>query len=165
MLIKTMKTLLSAYLLIFAASVFAGGLNVSKEMTVNASPDTTWKMIGGFNHLDVWHPVVVGSKLISDKTGVGAVRELTLGNGASIIEKLLTHDNTSRSYSYAITESPLPVDNYESTISVTPADDGKSLVKWTSKFNAKDTSDEEAIKAITGIYEAGLNNLDKHFNQ
>jgi len=152
-------------LLAFATSAYASCLKVSKETTINASPDTAWKMIGDFNHLDVWHPVVVDSKLVGDTKGVGAVRVLTLGNGASITEKLLSHDDGARHYSYAITESPLPVANYESTISITPAADGKSVVKWTSSFNAKGASDEEAVKTITGIYDAGLNNLNKHFNQ
>lgn len=163
--IRILKVMLSTCALIFTSPVFADNLNVSKETTVNASPDTTWKMISDFNHLDVWHPVVVDSKLIGDKTGTGAVRKLTLGNGATITEKLLSHNDKSRSYSYAILESPLPVENYDSTISVTPAEDGKARVKWTSRFNARGASDEEAIKTITGIYEAGLNNLNKHFNQ
>jgi len=161
----TFKLLIMIPLLAFATSAYASCLKVSKETTVNASPDTAWKMIGDFNHLDVWHPVVVDSKLVGDTKGVGAVRVLTLGNGASITEKLLSHDDGAHHYSYAITESPLPVANYESTISITPAADGKSVVKWTSSFNAKGASDEEAVKTITGIYDAGLNNLNKHFNQ
>lgn len=160
-----LQSLLLIPLLTITTSAYANCLKVSKGTTVNASPSTTWKMIGDFNHLDVWHPVVVDSKLVGDTTGVGAVRVLTLGNGASITEKLLSHDNTAHNYSYAITESPLPVSNYESTISVTPAADGKSVVKWSSSFNAKGASDEEAVKTITGIYDAGLNSLNKHFNQ
>lgn len=159
-----LKSLLSVSLLVITTSAYADCLKVSKETTVNASPSTTWKMVGDFNHLDVWHPVV-DSKLVGGTMGVGAVRVLTLGNSASITEKLLSHDNSAHNYSYAITESPLPVSNYESTISVTPAADGKSVVKWSSSFNAKGASDEEASKAISGIYDAGLNNLNKHFNQ
>ncbi len=165
MLNKKTKYLFSIILLAITTAACASSLKVSKETTVNASPSTTWKMIGHFNHLDVWHPVVVDSKLVGDGTGVGAVRVLTLGNGASITEKLLSHDNTAHSYSYAITESPLPVADYESTISVMPAADGKSTVKWSSSFNAKGASDEEAKKTISGIYDAGLDSLNKHFNQ
>ena len=58
LLTKT-KLLTSVLLLTASMASVAGSLEVNKEITINASPATTWKMIGGFNHLDVWHPVVV----------------------------------------------------------------------------------------------------------
>lgn len=163
MLNTIIKTTLSAVLLTTAMTSFAGDLNVSKSVTVNASPDTTWKMIGDFNHLDVWHPVVVSSVLTH--TATSDTRLLTLGNGATLTEKQVSRDDAKRSYTYAIVLSPLPVSDYVSTISVVAAAGGKSTVTWSSSFDAKDATDEEAVTAITGIYEAGLNNLDKHFNQ
>jgi mxaD protein len=163
--IKKLKYLFSFFLLALTTSACADHLSVSKETTLNASPETVWKMIGDFNHLDVWHPVVADSQLTGDTTGVGAVRVLTLGNGATITEKLLSHSDADCNYSYAITESPLPISGYTSKISVTSAADGKSTVKWSSTFDARDATDEEAIGAIAGIYDAGLSNLEKHFNQ
>ena len=162
LLTKT-KLITSALLLTASMTSFAGALEVNKEITVNASPVTTWKMIGEFNHLDVWHPVVVASELTSGSSEMtGAVRVLTLGNGAAITEKLLSHSDNS--YSYAITESPLPVSDYVSEISVSTTEDGKSLVRWTSSFDAKKGfADEEAINTISGIYDAGLTSLQKHF--
>lgn len=167
MLHTIIKTTVSAVLLTAVMASFAGDLTVSKRVTVNASPATTWKMIGDFNHLDVWHPVVIDSKLTSGNSQkAGAMRLLTLGNGANIAEKLVSNDNASRSYTYAITKSPLPVADYVSTITVLAAADGKSIVIWDSSFNAASgASDEEAINTIAGIYDAGLNNLDKHFNK
>jgi len=163
MLNTIIKTTLSAALLATAMTSFASDLNVSKSVTVNASPDTVWKMIGDFNHLDVWHPVVVGSVLTH--TASSDTRLLTLANGATITEKQVSRDDAKRSYTYAIVMSPLPVTDYVSTISVAPVADGKSTVTWSSSFDAKDATDDEAISAITGIYEAGMNNLDKHFNK
>ncbi|RKZ94957.1 MAG: SRPBCC family protein [Gammaproteobacteria bacterium] len=166
MLSTMIKTAVSVVLLTSAMASFAGHLTVSKEVTVNASPETTWKMIGDFNHLDVWHPVVVESQLKQgDSQSAGAVRLLTLGNGATITEKLVSNNNALRTYTYAITESPLPVSDYVSTITVSAAEGGKSTVTWSSSFDANGASDEEAESTISGIYDAGLNNLDKYFNQ
>lgn len=163
--IKKIKYLLSICLLAITTTACADNLSVSKEITLDASPETVWKMIGDFNHLDVWHPVVVDSQLVGDEMGIGAVRILTLGNGATITEKLLTHDDADCNYSYAITESPLPISGYTSKISVTSAADGKATVTWSSTFDANEATDEEAIGAIAGIYDAGFGNLEKHFNQ
>ena len=166
MLSTMIKTTVSVVLLTSAMASLAGGLTVSKNVTVNASPETTWKMIGNFNHLDVWHPVVVASKLTQgDGKSAGAVRLLTLGNGATITEELVSNNNALRIYTYAITASPLPIADYVSTISVSAAADGKSTVTWSSNFDANGVEDAEAIKTISGIYDAGLNSLDKHFNQ
>jgi polyketide cyclase/dehydrase/lipid transport protein len=164
-LATTTKLLTSAILLTASMASFAGALEVQKEITVNASPETTWKMIGDFNHLDVWHPVVVASELTQgNNQTAGAVRVLTLGNGAAITEKLLTHNNGNNSYSYEITESPLPVSGYVSEISVSATEDGKSVVRWTSSFDAKKGfADEEAVNTISGVYDAGLMSLQKHF--
>ena len=166
MLSTLIKTSVSVVLLTSAMTSFAGNLTVTKDVTVNASPETTWKMIGGFNHLDVWHLVVIASKLThGDSQSAGAVRLLTLGNGATITEELVSNNNALRSYTYAITASPLPVADYVSTITVSAAAEGKSTVTWISSFDASGATDEEAVNVISGIYDAGLNNLDKHFNQ
>jgi len=166
MLKTTLKTMATVALMTASITSFAGHLSVSKEVTVNASPDTTWKMIGDFNHLDVWHPVVVASKIVKGHDNKkGAERLLTLGNGANITEKLVDRSDKSQSYTYQIVKSPLPVSGYESTISVKSGMDGKSIVSWTSSFDAAGASDKEAVDTISGIYDAGLNNLDKHFNK
>jgi polyketide cyclase/dehydrase/lipid transport protein len=160
-----MMTVLSSLCVISQTALSAGNLSVMKEVNLNAAPDTVWKMVGGFNELDMWHPVVVNSQLQGEGMKSGDVRVLTLGNGAKITEKLVAHSDTKMAYTYAITESPLPVMDYVSTITVTKADDGKSTVEWKSTFNANNAPDEKAIETIAGVYDAGLNNLAKHFNQ
>lgn len=166
MLNTLIKTAVSAALITASMASFAGNITVTKEVTVNASPETTWKMIGDFNHLDVWHPVVVASTIEKGTSDVvGAERLLTLGNGANITEELVKNDAAAHSYTYAIVKSPLPVSDYVSTISATAGPEGKTVVTWSSSFDANGATDEEAEKTIAGIYDAGLSNLDKHFNK
>lgn len=55
-----------------------------------------------------------------------------------------------------ILKSPLPVKNYVSTLTVSPTSDGKSLVKWTSIFDANGADDAKAKEVVGGIYDAGL---------
>ena len=154
------KLIAGASLLMIATSAFAAGaLTVEREATVDGSPDSVWKLVGNFNALDVWHPAVVSSTMKGAGTKAGATRSLTLGNGAKIEEKLTAYSSVKHTYSYAILSSPLPVKNYVSTLTLSKAGEGKTLVKWSSTFDANGASDDEAKKVIGGIYDGGLSRV------
>ena len=144
-----------------AAAGHAGELSVQRETTIDRAPATVWKMVGDFNALDVWHPAVTRSTATG--TAPGATRLLTLGNGATISEKLLARDPARHSYSYAILKSPLPVKNYKSTLQLSPTPDGKTLMRWSSTFEAEGADDAKAQEVIQGIYDAGLAKVAANF--
>jgi Polyketide cyclase / dehydrase and lipid transport len=52
------------------------------------------------------------------------------------------------------------VKNYKSTLSVKAAGEGSTLT-WQGMFDANGASDADAIKTITGVYEAGAGELAK----
>ena len=130
---------------------------VSMSADLEASADDVWRMIGGFNALPDWHPGVEKSELKKE----GQERVLSLAGGGKIVERLEKLSETEREYSYQISESPLPVANYKSTIKVKDGDDG-CTVEWSSDFEAVG-GDNEAMKAIEGVYQTGLDNLKKMF--
>ena len=66
------------------------------------------------------------------------------------------------SYRYAIEQSPLPVADYRSTLSVAEAG-GKARVTWSSSFRPRGASEQEAARVVTGVYDAGLEALRKRF--
>lgn len=160
----TLKSRIAASLLLTgsvlaSSSAFAGGnVNVSESVTLNAKPAAVWALIGDYNGLYRWHPAVAKSERSS------SVRELTLGNGAQLTETLLAQDDTARSYSYRIDQSPLPVANYESTLSVEAEGKNGSVVTWSSSFNAAGSTDDDAENVIRSVYRAGLDNLAKLYN-
>ncbi|MCP4329344.1 MAG: SRPBCC family protein [Alphaproteobacteria bacterium] len=132
---------------------------VSLKTHLNASADQVWDVIGHFNGLPAWHPMIVESTLDDG----GKMRTLTLPDGSKVVEELHDSDDGGHTMTYAIVDSPLPVENYVSTIRVIPAQDGVGCtVEWSSAF---DPSGEEgaAINAIHGVYQAGLENLTKMF--
>lgn len=149
----------TSLLMIATCSFAAGALTVEREATVDGSPDTVWKLVGNFNALDVWHPAIVSSTMKGAGTKAGALRFLTLGDGAKIEEKLTAYSGVKHSYSYSIVTGPLPVKNYLSTLTLSPAGEGKTLVKWSSTFDANGVSDDEAKKVIGGIYDGGLSRV------
>lgn len=115
----------------------------------------TWAIIGDFCGIQTWHPAVETCTL-SDKDGA-KLRTLALKGGGTIVEKLESWDDEKHAYTYSIVESPLPVSNYSSTLSVKADDDGGAGIRWVGTFDAKGATDEEAKAVIEGIYEAGLN--------
>src|SRR5262245_18442975 len=134
----------------------AAALEVSNAATVPGKPKEVWDKIGSFCYIKDWHPAI--AKCEKSKEGGATYRTLTTKDGAKIKEKLIK--KTDSSYTYEIIESPFPVQNYRSTISVA-ADGDQTKIEWKSTFDAKGASDEDAKKAISDIYQAGLDNLAK----
>jgi len=141
-----------------------GALSVTREAELQVAPGELWGVIGGFGALHQWHPAIAALELTGDGTQPGDKRVLTLGDGAQVFETLEAYDAAGMRYSYTITESPLPVANYHSTVSVVPAAGGRSKVSWTSTFDADGASPEDAIGAVAGVYEAGLDALQSRYN-
>ncbi len=130
---------------------------VSMSAQLGTSADEAWKLIGGFNALTDWHPAVEASELTEE----GQTRTLSLVGGGQIVEKLEKIDDSARTYTYSIKNSPLPVANYTSTITVRD-EDGGCVVDWSGEFDAVG-GESEASDIVTGIYQAGLDNLKKMF--
>ena len=160
-----LKVTVAGLLLATGSCFAAGALSVTREVTVDNSSATVWKLVGNFNSLDVWHPAVIKSELNGAATKVGTRRLLTLGDGATILESLLAYSAAKNTYSYSIIKSPLPVANYKATITLTPVDEGHTLMKWTSTFDANGVSDEQAASIIGGIYDAGMAKVVANFKK
>lgn len=132
------------------------GVNLSTELPV--SPEQIWELIGGFHALGAWHPAIETSEL----EGGGRIRRLKLVGGGEIVEKLERFDDQAHTYTYSIVESPLPVANYTSTLRVTPSADGNGAkLEWSGAFDPAGLSENEAVAAVRGVYEAGFENLRK----
>ena len=132
---------------------------VSMKTDLGVSADKVWELIGGFNTLPDWHPAFEKSEL----TEAGSVRRISLVGGGTLIEKLESVDNNERVYSYSIVDSPLPISNYQSTVRVIDNGENGSTVEWSSEFSADGAPENEVIDAVSGIYQAGLDNLKKMF--
>ena len=164
-----------AYVALMAMSgfAFAAGapvLKVSKSITIDASAAKVWEQTKDFSSLNTWHPAIASDKIVEGTDNkVGAVRLLTLKGGGTIKEKLLAHNDARRTFKYSILEGVLPVSNYTSTFSVVPTGKNKSKATWSGSFQRKDTgpkpadnaNDKTATDTMSGVYQAGLDNLKK----
>lgn len=143
---------------------------VSEEIAIDAPPQAVWDRIKNFDAIKDWHPAIKSSPATEGNT-VGSRRTLTLDGGGTVLEELEGWSDADRKYNYRMKDpGPIPVSNYTSTIEVKPGPGDKgSLVVWRGAFYRAypnndpppDKNDEAAIKAVTGIYKAGLENLKK----
>src|SRR6478672_6010658 len=96
-------------------------LKVVESVEIKAPVDKVWATIKDFDSLNKWHPGFAKDELVKgDNNKPGAVRKLTVKDGPSFTEELLAFDEATHSYRYRITESPLPLRDYVSHISVKP---------------------------------------------
>ncbi|MGA0613101.1 SRPBCC family protein [Caldimonas sp. KR1-144] len=140
---------------------------VVEKIAIDAPPAAVWAAIKDFDALAKWHPAVAESPA-SAGNGEGSVRTLKLKGGGGLVETLERYNDTGMSYSYRAKDGgALPVTNYTSTITVSAGEAGKSVVEWRGAFYRgfpnndppPDQNDEAAVKAVTGVYQAGLANL------
>lgn len=158
---------------------------VKQQITIQAPAGEVWAVLGDFFALDKWHPAVLSSEKIDDKT-----RKLSLDEEGKVTltEELKKMEPEKMKYKYKIIDmaiieefdfngihvirKALPVDTYSSTIQVT-ADGENSLVTWVGKFyrgymlnppTPEGMDDTSAIATITSVYNAGLENLAKQFD-
>ena len=134
---------------------------------IDLPADRVWAMVRDFNGLATWWSGMVTDSEIEEGKGgdqVGAVRSFHLKDGAHLRERLLSHSDAERTYSYNFEKTPFEVQNYHATLRVTPVTDGnKSFVEWWTTFDCPPEKSAEWIKTFSkGIFQAGLDALKAH---
>ena len=113
-------------------------IKVYRSAIVNASADKVWKLVRDFNGLPKWHPAIATSEieggLPADR--VGCVRRFTRrSDGGLLREKLLALADDTRTLTYNILVSPMPVANYMAGMRFTPITmGGGTFAEWWAVF-------------------------------
>lgn len=110
------------------------------EVQIARSADDVWALIGDFGGLGDWMPGIDACELDGD------VRKLQ-AMGMEIHERLVDRDDATRTISYSIVKSPMPLEHHLATISVAPSGDG-SVLTW-----AYEVSPDEMAGAFAPTYE------------
>ena len=161
------KFILGALFLMGMASVSAGAqglLNAHESIDIKASIWRVWDAVKDFDGLANWHPMF-SDDVIKSGSGneVGTIRTMTVQDGPSFDEELLSFDALDKKFSYRVLDpNPLPISDYVSTFQVVEGRRGYTTILWNSAFrNNSDgkMKDEEVIAFINNAYKAGLDNL------
>lgn len=155
----------------FAASADDRPLQVVASMIeINAKPDKVWGIVKNFDGLQNWLSIFSATPLVKGQNGKrGAIRELNIKDGPKLTEELVAYEDARMVYTYRIVESPLPLDNYQSSMAVHGNATGGTTISWIGTFTRKNPrdnpgekeSDAAAVDLITGAYKAGLDSIKK----
>lgn len=134
---------------------------------INAPAGKVWDRIRDFNGLPKWHPRIRESRiedaLPSDK--VGCIRNFTLQNGDTIREQLLGLSDYDMFCTYAILESPMPLEDYVATLRLTPVTEGeRTFIEWSAEFSCDPANENDLVSGIgTNVFQGGFDALKRHF--
>ena len=108
----------------------------SVSAVIGASADDLWAVVEEFGDIANWHPAIAKSELAPGTPGdqTGSIRTCSLGDGAQLREEQTARSDAERTYTYSILESPMPVENYLNTVTVTP-ESGKARLDWSCTFD------------------------------
>ena len=110
------------------------------------SADEVWRVIRDFNNYPVWVDGAGTSEIEDGRAGdaVGAIRNV-LYKGMRRRQRLLALSDVERAQTYEFAgEIPLPVQNFQATIRVTPIVDGdRAFVEWWAAFDCEPAAREE----------------------
>ena len=139
---------------------------VSFRETIQASADAVWALIADFGAIDRYSPMVAACRLEGDE-GVGQRRVLTLTDGSITISRLEAIDPASRTLTYRILETKLPLQDYTSTMAVTPLPGADSAceVTWVSHFHPRGATLAEARSFLEGALGASVRDLCRAFEE
>lgn len=137
--------------------------SVVERIQISKPADTVWQTVRDFGAIDEYVPSVTDIEL-SGK-GVGAKRTLTLADGGRVVEQLEAHDDAARTLRYSIVEAPLPVTNYEGTMSVEALDNSSCEVTWGSNFDVGNAPEDEVVSTFVELYTSGLEGLKTKYTE
>ncbi len=135
---------------------------------IDAPAKSVWERVRDFNALPRWHPRIRDSRIEDAQPAdkVGCIRDFNLQNGDRIRERLLGLSDYDMFCTYAILESPMPLENYIATLRLTPITDGdRTFGEWTAEFDcAPDVADDLVNGVGTNVFQAGFDALKRHFS-
>lgn len=127
--------------------------SVFVSFELSASAARVWSIVGDPGQIAVWHPAMVESAMTDRE------RRVVLGNGAVVMERIEQHDDAGMTYEYVMTDAPLPLEGYRSTITVRAQGDGEGrcVVEWSSTFESDEA--EAMVGLVRSVYVDGLSAL------
>jgi len=139
---------------------------IYQSAVIPAPVAEVWQVAGDYARIYAFHPAVKSTKIEAGPAAdqVGSIRLCTLEDGAQLLEKQTARSDDEHTYSYAITESPMPMKNYEGTVRLRPiTDSNTTFVEWSASFDPNPEVADELPSMVSELVAAGLESLKTQF--
>jgi len=130
---------------------------VSLSARIKAPAGEVWQTVKDFENPGKYLSAV--SECRMEGAGVGAVRSVNLQNGGYGVEKMVHLDEENRTISYTLIDSSLPLSGYIAVMHVRDLGEHHCVLEWSSVFEPKGISDEEALEFIEKFYAGGFEGM------
>jgi hypothetical protein len=140
------------------ANAYASGV-------IDRAPAEVWECLRDFASISNWLEGVDASELDGPNATPGTVRRLKLGDGAVLLERLVSISDPAREFSYEFaSDNPFGVSGYRATMRVTPVtDSGGSFVEWYAAFDAPLDQVEGTVATFQDdVFGSGIADLRSH---
>lgn len=135
--------------------------HIEEIAEVPADPDTLWRLVGSFQGVAEWHPML--ATVEGDGEQPGAIRKAIGEDGSEQVERLEEVDLARRRYSYAMQSSAMPVRDYRAELQVQANDEGGSTVRWAADFDATAGDPDGTVGMVRGFLAAGVQSLAQRY--
>lgn len=132
-------------------------LNVTKSISV--ASEKAWQAIASIGGLDRWFPIISDCRV--EGAGVGAIRILTLTDGAEMRDRVLEIDPAAKCFRYERTHSPFPVSKYLGTVEVKDKTGSASELSWTLQIDVAEEAREQLVLLLKQALSDGISGLEK----
>jgi uncharacterized protein YndB with AHSA1/START domain len=116
--------------------------NLRNTVTIAASPDAVWSVLGDLGATDEWLPGTVSARVD------GSQRVCAMADGSEVREEIVELSPERRRYRFRHLQVPLPVEESSGTFAV-EQDGAGAVVVLESEFRPLDP-------AVPGMYDAAL---------
>lgn len=135
-------------------------IEVESNLLLNISPDVAWTAVQDWSQLHKLVPAIVDST-ITYGSGVNSTWYIHLKNGAVIKEKMTYHDDTHRTMSYIMEETPMPIEDYLAIIKIDSYGISKSLVSFYTTCRVITEKETDILNTFKSFQETYISNLEK----
>ena len=134
-------------------------VSVKVSERIEAGADAVWDLFRDFGGIQRFSAGI--EKVEVTGSGIGAVRTISVPGGVQLQERLEAFDDRGRRLQYAIVGGPIPVTGYLATIEVKDEGSKACRIDWSSHFEPKGISDDQARAMIEGVYKGGIAGVKK----
>ena len=130
---------------------------------LSSPANVVWNLVGPFDSLPLWHPLVAACTLEREKDG-SVLRHIRLRDGTPIVNRETARSDAAHFYSYELVEGPLSVVFYRSTLRLIERGDDRCTLDWASTFDSGNAPEDEVEQRVESLIGPGVRALSERFS-